>query len=236
MTDLETSKITNDRLVQGRLHAEFFVRTFGHFFKRVEIAGSIRRRTPSPRDIEIVGVCEPLQMPGLRTAMVGYGLRDAPFDGVWGYVPLKPNTRSLVVWPLKLEAKYWKLAEWRDKLELIHPGWISGHKITAAIGWKIDLFFATEENFGLIWLIRTGPGGNDFQRNFGARILQRWKKISNGGFSREGHLYVPTTIHGRKDFIRVPTPTEESVFELVKMRFVPPEERENAWQRQDLWK
>lgn len=78
--------------------------------------------------------------------------------------------------------------------------------------YDIDFFWPNLQTWGLIYFIRTGSA------EFAARALARWKKITNGGYAKEGQLHLPDgTIH--------PTPTEMSVFKALKMEFVPPEKR-----------
>src|SRR6187399_280312 len=66
---------------------------------------------------------------------------------------------------------------------------------------KFDLFVADENNFGLIFLIRTGSA------EFSTKMLAQWKKVTKGGKSINGYLH---DSEGNK----YDTPTEESVFEL----------------------
>lgn len=80
-------------------------------------------------------------------------------------------------------------------------------------GWKIDLFITTPEQWGLIFLIRTGPA------DYGKSMLSRWKYLTKGGYSKEGFLY---TAAGEK----VPTPEETDVFALCKSKYIEPELRD----------
>lgn len=79
-------------------------------------------------------------------------------------------------------------------------------------GYKFDLFIADQNNFGLTYLIRTGSA------EFSTKVLAHWKKITEGGASINGYLH-------DKDGNKYHTPTEESVFELLQMKFVEPELR-----------
>ena len=80
-------------------------------------------------------------------------------------------------------------------------------------GEQIDLFLAEEDNWGLIYLIRTGSAV------FSTHILATWKKVSGGGYSENGYLH---TADGR----RIVTKEEIDVFKLCKMEFVEPELRQ----------
>ena len=79
-------------------------------------------------------------------------------------------------------------------------------------GYKFDLFISDEDNFGLTFLIRTGSA------EFSTRMLAQWKRVTEGGASVNGYLHDKS---GNK-FI---TPTEESVFQLLKLDFIDPEFR-----------
>lgn len=79
-------------------------------------------------------------------------------------------------------------------------------------GVKVDLFIAQPDNWGLIFMIRTGSA------DFSKLMLQRWKYATKGGYSEEGYLYT-------KDGTKVLTPDEETVFRLCKTRYLEPEKR-----------
>jgi len=79
-------------------------------------------------------------------------------------------------------------------------------------GEQIDLFLAEEDNWGLIYLIRTGSAA------YSAHILATWKKVTGGGYSENGYLH---TADGKK----IVTNEEIDVFNLCKMKFVEPELR-----------
>ena len=79
-------------------------------------------------------------------------------------------------------------------------------------GYKFDLFISDEDNFGLTFLIRTGSA------EFSTRMLAQWKRVTEGGASVNGYLHDKS---GNKYI----TPTEESVFELLKLDFIDPEFR-----------
>lgn len=77
---------------------------------------------------------------------------------------------------------------------------------------QVDLFIANPDNWGLIYLIRTGSA------NFSTKMLARWKKVSKGGYSDEGFLY-----NNQNEIIL--TSEEMDVFNLCKMDYVEPEMR-----------
>jgi DNA polymerase/3'-5' exonuclease PolX len=78
-------------------------------------------------------------------------------------------------------------------------------------GIALDLFFATAENWGLIYAIRTGSAA------FSHEVLARgW--VQNGYTSSEGMLY-------KKDGTRISVSEEEDLFKLAGVDWVPPEAR-----------
>ena len=77
-------------------------------------------------------------------------------------------------------------------------------------GIKLDLFFATVDNWGLIFLIRTGSA--DFSKRF-VMALPRRGLHAEGGYIR------------REDNTIVSTQTEEDAFQLAGMKWIPPEDR-----------
>ncbi len=138
--------------------------------ERIEIAGSIRRKKPEVKDIEIVAI---------------------------------PKSN-------------------RDELTNIVNKWekvrgdVSG-KYTQRIlpeGITLDLFFATEENWGSILLIRTGDW--EFSKKFVGSIMPR-----AGYKQKDGYVW--------KDGKIIPIFGEEELFKLVNVPYIgPPKRDKNA--------
>jgi DNA polymerase (family 10) len=83
-------------------------------------------------------------------------------------------------------------------------------------GVQLDLFLAQPDNWGLTLLLRTGSAP------FSTAMLARWKRLQGLGRDQLG------SIDGRlvtRDDRVVPTPEEETVFQLLGMQPVPPERR-----------
>ena len=74
---------------------------------------------------------------------------------------------------------------------------------------KIELWFATKENWGLIYLIRTGSA------KFSQQMLATWKRVTRGGYSKDGIL---------RDALHKPycCYEETDVFKYCEMDFVNP--------------
>jgi DNA polymerase/3'-5' exonuclease PolX len=77
-------------------------------------------------------------------------------------------------------------------------------------GIKLDVFFCTPENWGLIFCIRTGSA--NFSKWFIGTMLPR-----KGYLSREGMLY--------KNGIQINVPEEEDIFKFAGINYIEPEKR-----------
>lgn len=114
---------------------------------------------------------------------------------------IKPGVPGAVPWDPKEDAKYMRV------------------RLTE--GMNLDLFLASHENWGGLYLMRTGgatgPDGSSFS-GFVPGMFGRWKKLSGGGRMTGCQ---PTT----KDGEQLPLREEQDFFDLLGMGFVPPEER-----------
>jgi len=88
-------------------------------------------------------------------------------------------------------------------------------------GMNLDLFLANPDNWGGLFMMRTGsgvgPDGNTFN-GFIPRIFSRWKKLSGGGRMTDAMPTMP-------DGTQLAVPEEQDFFDLLEMDFVPPELR-----------
>jgi len=142
--------------------------------ERVAIAGSIRRKRPEVKDIEIVAIPKPYDI-GLFSS--GIALVVNQWEKVKGELPCKYTQRILPE------------------------------------GIKLDLFFATKNNWGLVYPLRTGSA------EYSRRVLATgW--VKRGYRSVRGYLH-----HERLEFTKY-VKEEEELFELIGIPWVPPEERE----------
>ena len=114
---------------------------------------------------------------------------------------IKPGIPDIIPWSPKPGAKY--------------------IRVRLNEGMNLDLFLANPDNWGGLFLMRTGsaagPDGNSFN-GFIPRAFSRWKKISKGGRMTDAMPTLPT---GEQ----LPVPEEIDFFNLLEMNFVPPEER-----------
>lgn len=114
---------------------------------------------------------------------------------------IKPGVPDVIPWEPKVGAKYLRL--------------MLNEQI------KLDLFVASEDNWGTLYMMRTGSAtgkNGDAWNGFIPKMFHRWKVLSGGG-KMTGCL--PTSVDGTQ----LPCPEEIDFFELLDMNFVPPEER-----------
>lgn len=160
---------------------------------RIAIAGSIRRKKPVCGDIEVV--CIPKReynrdLFGNPTNLLRNELFWQP-DWQANIRWIKPGVSDVIPWHIKPDGKYWR-------------GLIAG-KV------PLDIFLVQHDNWGIQYLIRTGP------KEFSEKIVTalRYGKALpvSDGFVR--------TRTGEP----IPTPEEADVFDLLKMAYIDPEDR-----------
>lgn len=178
-------------LDEAREQAEALVREIAPFCERVEIAGSVRRGRPEVKDIEIVAVPRWDEHPGadLFGDPVEYNRLHEWAVGQSGIRWIKTGTPEVIDWQPKAAGKYWR-------------GLLVGNT-------KLDLFLARPENFGAIFLIRTGSA------EFSQAVVTHAKRI--------GKPCVEGFFHNGGE--PVATPEEEDVFRLLSLAWVAPELR-----------
>lgn len=137
------------------------------YCERIEIAGSIRRRAPEPKDIELVCIPRGQSLEAFADAV-----------NQWPVVKGQPT------------GKY---------TQRLLPE-----------GIKLDLFMCRPENWGAIFLIRTGDW--QFSKWVMGTLLPRAGYQQEGGYVRRNGLIVPT-------------PEETDVFRLIGRPYIKPEHR-----------
>lgn len=114
---------------------------------------------------------------------------------------IKPGVPGVVPWSPKPGARY--------------------IRVRLDAGMNLDVFLASPNNWGGLFLMRTGSGagldGNSFN-GFTPGAFKRWKKLSGGGRMTDAMPTMPT---GEQLWV----PEEQDFFDLLEMDFVPPEER-----------
>lgn len=165
------------------------------------VVGSVRRRKPNVGDLEIIAPwCEPRLdwvYEGISASMKSEGL----FSGITGPRPVGfPKAglkRGFRACSLQISMVDSQLGE---RVEL-----------------SVQVYRYDPPNRGWIELMRTGP------TEFGQWFLGRWKRNfeidATQNASVSGYL---VDRHGK----RVPTPTEQDCFRILRLPHVPPENRE----------
>ena len=79
-------------------------------------------------------------------------------------------------------------------------------------GIPVDIFSTSSENWGMALVVRTGP------KEFNIAMMARFQRLG-----LRGHAYGGVST---ADGTEIPCPTEETVFNLLRLAYLPPEERE----------
>lgn len=169
------------KLKEARQIAEKYVEILKPFTERIEMAGSIRRKKPEVRDIEIVCIAKVEPINNLFTN------QDTSYR------------------PLDVFITHHKPQNWK----LIKNG-VKYKQILLPEGIKLDMFIANKENWGNIFLIRTGS------MEFSKWVMGiRTRQV--GLRQKDGYL-----LRGEE---RIHCLEEIDVFRLLKMKYVEPKYR-----------
>jgi DNA polymerase/3'-5' exonuclease PolX len=153
--------------------ADKIAATMAPYAARVVVAGSIRRRKPEVKDVEIVAIPnygEPDDLlgehrPNLLADWADKMQREGRIQ--W----IKPGTSDIIPWPINPDGRYWR-------------GWLVQAKI------KLDLFLAQPENFGAILMIRTGDA--DYSTQMVTLARDRGHYFAEGKLINTKGQHVPT--------------------------------------------
>ncbi len=114
---------------------------------------------------------------------------------------IKPGVPGVIPWVPKVTAKYFR--------------------VRLNEGMNLDIFLGTQNNWGGLYMMRTGSAadekGNAFM-GFIPGIFSRFKKLSGGGRMTD---IMPTMPTGEQLWIH----EEQDFFDILEMNFIPPEER-----------
>ena len=154
--------------------------------KRIEIAGSLRRKKATVGDMELL--CIPHPSDNLfRTDALDEAVSRL-LGGLLPLLALRPNIKGGMSYGPK------------NKLLIHLPS-----------GIPLDLFSADTENWGMAFLIRTGPA------DFNKRIMQRFIDLR-----MRGHAYGGITSASGEE---IECPSEDTVFRNLGWPYIPPEKR-----------
>lgn len=176
------------RAAAERLRAEILP-----FCERCEIAGSIRRGLPTVADIELVAIAR---------------LGDAPIPG-------EMFARRRVDLLHSYCARQVAAGNWQHRLDVNgRPSFGDKYKRLLVDGAPLDLFATTADNWGVIFMIRTGPA--DWSHRF-VTAQRIGGSMPDGWCVSQGALWHKGT--------HVRTPEEACVFEALGLPYVEPSER-----------
>jgi DNA polymerase/3'-5' exonuclease PolX len=205
-------------LKQAEQIAEKYLNLFKPYCERIEIAGSVRRKKSQPDDVELVCVpkTECQDESNLFETVLNEGIRQKEFIQLVNSFPrVKGNG----------EGKYARLIL-PDK-EAGHPLPPSGTPPWQGESICLDLFITTPEQWGVIFMIRTGSS------RFSTRMVTEIK--SKGFYVKDGWLWknnpTPTPFgdspwQGENSCNeRIECKEERDFFEITKQPWVDPEMR-----------
>ena len=166
--------------------------------ERIQVAGSIRRKAPMVSDVELL--CIP------KTK-----IKEVPMLGYTEKIPYDALTARLTGLMEKDTGAAPVLAKRPNKNGGVTFGPKNKLLTHLATGIAVDIFTTTHENWGMGLMVRTGPA------EWNVAIMQKFKKMG-----MRGHAYGGVTGSLGNE---MECPTEERVFELLNMSYIPPEHR-----------
>jgi DNA polymerase/3'-5' exonuclease PolX len=181
--------------------AKAFIAELDGTYDQLVVAGSLRRRLARIGDVEIVAVPKTEQRMG----------------GLLGDVPIEHDLLDERMDAL-LDA-----GTVQQRLDVNgHPRWGPLVKYLTYRDVRVDLFCPSAERFGWILLLRTGPAA--FSRQL---VVAKDRRTKDG---RPGlrPVYIATQdgwLTWRTSGQRIPTPTEQHVFDLFGLPYLEPQER-----------
>ncbi len=181
-------------LLEAQAIASRLILAMAPHCRRIEVAGSIRREKPEVKDIEIVAIplWEPVPAGLFGETTEANRLHDWANSEACEVTWIKPGTSEVIPWQPKADGKYWR-------------GWLRENV-------KLDLFLATEINWGAIMAIRTGCA--DFSHALVSHAPTVGKRFKDG-YLCDGAG--PLT-----------TPEEADVFRLLQLEYIQPAARVDA--------
>lgn len=182
--------------------AQKLVDSLRPYCERIEIAGSIRRGRTEVGDIELVAI------PKMERRLLVRTLFGEQHTNV-----------NLLHEQLDILLKSEKIYQPPDS-----PAWGEKYRkftLTSQKGgfFKIDLFMATPDNWGLIYLIRTGSA--EFSE-WAVTQAHKWGPLPPGYQVAGGQLWFNDQ--------PIPCPEEQTYFDLLGIPFVEPQNRERKYE------
>lgn len=176
------------KLEQAEQIAESLKADLSPYCDRIEIAGSIRRKKPEVKDIELMCIPKFADIGTGQTTLFG-GETTITENVLFTYLASKSE------WPIiKMGEKYCQfehIDEW------------PGNNI------KVDLFTATPETWGYIFLLRTGPA--EFSKWVVTELKRRGYVPKDGVILKNGYM--------------IQAHEEKAVFRMLGIDYIEPEYR-----------
>ncbi len=179
----------------AKFHANTVLSLLSIYCEKSEIAGSIRREKSIVGDIEIVAIPK-----------FEYKAR--------GLHKLLANDNELT--PVSLLDEMIDVLRARGDCKIGKNGHKYKELIYDRMDFKVDLFIAKKENYGLIKMIRTGPA------LYARQFMIELNKLGKFRVS-DGYLWKINSSNNSEDLI--PVPTEEILYETVGFSWTKPEKR-----------
>lgn len=174
--------------------------------ERIEIAGSIRRGKPNPKDIEVVAI------PKL-----------VPVTDMFGIVVPMPETNLL-------ETCIEGVCEGDWAYDAVHKRNGPRYKrLRHVSGIACDLFITDSRRWGVIYTLRTGP--SEFSQALVTLARKQGKRVNDGLLHNHRFIWnmtrdaeVPCD-KGERCPLIIPTPEEIDFFTALGVRFLEPSQR-----------
>jgi len=195
------------KLKQAQKIAAELVQQLAPHCERIQIAGSIRREKPEVKDIEIVAIPKPYEVGLFESGIATVVNR---WVKVKGELPCKYTQRVI---PIDLGFDF---AQPDSRVSMSGTGvTLSGTGVTLSEveGIKLDLFFATPANWGLILAIRTGSA-------------EYSHKVLAAGWVRKGYHSVDGMLFHEKSKWERKVKDEWELFQLLGIAMPEPKDRE----------
>ncbi len=178
------------KLEYAKAIAEELVKQLAPHCERIQIAGSIRREKPEVKDIEIVAIPKPYEIGLFESGIATVVNR---WEKLKGSLPCKYTQRVINKYAVHSEESGWAIPPDFEPI-------------------KLDLFFATPKNWGLILAIRTGSADYSHQV-----LAMGW--VRKGYESIDGNLFHKATRWERS------VPEEKDLFDLIGINWAEPKDR-----------
>lgn len=173
---------------------------------RIEIAGSIRRRKPFCRDVELVAISK--ERP-CQNQVDLFRVETWTEMEIWHRIEdLRREDRVIPIAPGRQELEADKL--WGGKKRAAR--YLRLYLPKARM--KVDLFLCDAATWGAIYTIRTGS------RDYVQRLVTHWTALTGGGHVKDGRLVFPARPWATSP--AVSTPEEEDVFRAMRVRWTEP--------------